>query len=226
MSIWYLCPSARPVEEASACLKAWLEFGCEVMVLRQGPKLWIPKVVEYPATFYAGWGISNNRLLQTVRQIDVRASWFIFGGDDYWPDPCWSAEEVRVTTESHFGGTLGVMQPTGDRYGDGYIDTAAASPWVGLEFAQRAYEGHGPFCAEYHHFYADTELQDVATALECFWQRPDIKQEHKHWSRYGIAKPDFADELYTAYWEKDEALYRYRKAAGFTGHRLLSKGSL
>lgn len=224
MSIWYLCPSARPAEEACKCLEAWLEFGCQVMVLRQGERLGMHFVAEYPVSFYAGWAVSNNHLLRTAEQFDPDASWFIFGGDDYWPDPAWDAEEVKTTIESHFGGTLGVMQPTGDRYGNGYIDTAAASPWIGREFADRAYEGNGPFRQDYHHFYADTELQDVATLLECFWQRPDIKQEHKHWSRYGIVKPDFADELYASYWERDEALYCSRKAVGFPGHRLLSKG--
>ena len=115
------------------------------------------------------------------------------------------------------------MQPTGDRYGEGYIDTAAASPWIGREFAVRAYGGHGPFRDEYHHFYADTELQQVALKLRCFWQRPDITQEHKHWSRFGNNKPEFADDLYSLYWDRDEALYKARQAAGFSGHELREK---
>lgn len=223
MSVWYLCPSARPRREAEACLQAWLDFGCRVMVIREGEPLILP-ISQYMVSYYAGWAVSNNHLIRTAIMADSKANWFVLGGDDYWPEPSDTANIISYQCSDHFMGTLGVMQPTGDRYGDGYIDDAAASPWIGKEFAQRSYNGHGPFRDEYFHLYADTELQAVATKLGCFWQRPDIKQEHKHWSRVGNPKPPFAEDLYNLYGPRDKALYEARLGTGFPGHQLREKG--
>ncbi len=217
MSVWYLCPSARPKAEAEACLQAWLDFGCRIMILRQGELLDLP-IMQYPVSFYAGWAVSNNHLARTVMQYSKSAKWLIFGGDDYWPDRG-SAIITGYQCTGYFGGTLGVMQPTGDRYNNGYIDTACASPWIGREFCQRAYNGHGPFRDEYFHLYADTELQQVATRLGLFWQRQDIKQEHKHWTR-GIGTAALPSDLYTFSEAKDKALYEARLALQFPGHAL------
>jgi len=222
MSVWYLCPSARPRREAESCLQAWLDFGCRVMIIRQGEPLVLP-IYQYPVDFYAGWAVSNNHLIKTVLSIDMHVDWFVCGGDDYWPDEHFDSHLVANQCREYFKGTLGVMQPTGDRYGDGYIDTAAASPWIGREFAERSYSGHGPFRDEYFHLYADTELQQVATKLGVFGQRPDIKQEHKHWSRMGNPKPLFADDLYNIYGPRDKALYESRRGTGFPGHALRRK---
>lgn len=217
MSIWYLCPSARPKEEAEKCFQAWLDFGVQVMILRQGVPLDLP-ISQYKVGFYAGWAVSNNHLIRTAMQADSRSNWFILGGDDYYPDLTKNAHQVMMECQEHFGGTFGVMQPTGDRYGDGYIDTAAASPWIGLEFCQRVYNGRGPMFEDYYHLYADTELQKVAEIYGRFWQRQDIKQEHKHWSRYGNARPKYAEDLYGHYQERDKALYEARASANFPGH--------
>ncbi len=220
MPVWFVCPSARPKAEATACINAWLEFGCKVMLLREGEPLDLP-IYQYPVAFYSGWAVSNNHLIKTAMSIDKWADWFVCGSDDYWPDLRTNADQVLYECNYHFGGTLGVMQPTGDRYNEGYIDDAAASPWIGREFAERSYNGHGPFRDEYHHFYADTELQQVALNLGCFWQRRDIMQEHKHWTRYGVEKPEFAEALYANYWDKDESLYKARQGTGFPGHQLV-----
>ena len=44
--------------------------------------------------------------------------------------------------------TFGVMQPTGDRWGErngiATIDRIAGSPWMGREFCRRMYHGSGP----------------------------------------------------------------------------------
>ncbi len=218
MSVWYLCPSARPKEE---CLQAWLDFGARVMILRQGEPLGMRLVHEYPVDYYAGWAASNNNLMRTAQAADAGACWFVFGGDDYWPDPRTTANEVQFECNMHFGGTLGVMQPTGDRYNNGYIDTAAASPWIGEEFCQRAYQGRGPFFEDYHHFYADTELQKVAERANCFWQRPDIYQEHRHWQRGTAPIPSYVPEIYGATYYTAMALYHGRVMAGFPGSALL-----
>lgn len=215
MAVWYCTPSARPKEEAEACFSKWLEFGCKVIIMREGPALELP-IVQYPVSFYSGYPISCNTLIKMARVIDQSAEWFILGGDDYYPDMRLKANEVADECDAHFGGTFGVMQPTGDRYGNGYIDTAAASPWIGKEFCNRAYSGYGPLHAGYHHLYADTELQAVAQLHGVFWQRLDIKQEHKHWSRYGNVKPDYADGLYAGS-QIDQSLYEFRKEQDFPG---------
>ncbi len=223
MSVWYVCPSSRPKAEAEDCLQAWLDFGCRVMILREGEALDLP-IYQYPVSFYSGWAVSNNHLIRTAMSIDKQAHWFVCGGDDYWPDTAWGSHFISRECLHHFGGTLGVMQPTGDRYQDGYIDTAAASPWIGREFAQRAYNGHGPFRDDYFHLYADTELQQVALKLGVFWQRPDIKQEHKHWSR-GMGTQALSTNNYAFSEERDRTLYEVRLATGFAGYHLASEGA-
>ncbi len=167
MSVWYLCPSARPKAEAEACLQAWLDFGCRVMILRQGEPLELP-ITQYPVTFYPGCAVSENNLIRTAMNIDERADWFVLGGDDYWPDLTKSMWQIALECTQHFCGTFGVMQPTGDRYNEGYIDTAAASPWIGIDFCKRAYQGRGPKFEDYYHLYADTELQKVAQIYNYF----------------------------------------------------------
>jgi hypothetical protein len=189
------------------------------MILRQGEPLDLP-IIQYPVLFYSGWAVSNNHLLKTAKMMDDRSDWFAFGGDDYYPDLTVSANQVAYESTFHFNGTLGVMQPTGDRYGGGYIDTSAASPWIGKEFAERAYQGRGPFFEDYYHLYADTELQKVAEIYNVFWQRRDINQEHKHWSRPGIVKPTYADDLYMISEGRDKRLYEARSMANFPGHPL------
>jgi hypothetical protein len=127
--------------------------------------------------------------------------------------------------------TLGVTQPTGDRWGEkngeATIDRIAGSPWMGREFCRRMYHGSGPMYNGYYHNFADEELQCVAQKLGVFWQRRDLIQEHRHWARprgdwrdapewaKKINDPRFSD------WDKSKALFAARKAAGFPGHEPL-----
>jgi len=93
--------------------------------------------------------------------------------------------------------TFGVMQPTGDRWGDdayarakwpdapAMIDRICGSPWMGREFCLRINQGQGPLWMEYHHNWADEELQNVAIKYGCFWQRRDLTHYHNHARRKG-----------------------------------------
>lgn len=130
----------------------------------------------------------------------------------------WSARAAEVYS------TFGVMQPTGDPWSDHMgriIERIAGSPFLGREWCLRANQGAGPLWPEYTHCYADEELQNVATALGVFWQRPDLTHAHENWARAtGDAKdmPEFlADANSPQHWAKFGALFRARKAAGFPG---------
>ena len=196
-------------------------------------------------TEYQGYAKTTNRLIWDVMQRpDTRFA--VIGGDDVFPDVTKRADEIAqeceqwygtLTREVDFPGdfpgpTFGVMQPTGDRWGDKqgpYIERVAGSAWIGREFALRAYGGNGPLWPEYQHMYADEELQLVAQKLGVFWQRPDLTQIHQHWGRpregetMGLSErmPDFLKEANSgAHWKKYRAIFEARKAAGFPGHEV------
>ena len=90
--------------------------------------------------------------------------------------------------------TFGVMQPTGDRWLEdhyraqfpdepAHIDRICGSPWIGREFARRAYHGNGPWWPEFWHMYNDEHLQAVSKKLGILWQRRDLSHMHNHWAR-------------------------------------------
>lgn len=217
MSVWYCTPSARPKAEAEAVFRLWLDHGVKLCILRQGDPLDLPNCTQFLADRYHGLPICTNLLMKTAAGMDQEAQWFAFGGDDYLPDPNLHASWIADDCTKHFAGTFGVMQPTGDRYGNGYIDTAAASAWIGRDFVLKSYGGSGPLYTGYHHLYCDTELQHVATMQGVFQQRQDITQEHKHWSRPGNVKPAFADSIYGFNADNDRALFIQRQLNRFPG---------
>jgi len=128
--------------------------------------------------------------------------------------------------------TLGVMQPTGDRYAGGQIDRICGSAWIGREFATRAYRGNGPLWPGYTHMFVDEELQEVAKKYGVLWQRPDLTQLHMQYCRESAAIDSPAKEAkppdhithdgYTSeHWEKYQKIFNERKADGFPGSELL-----
>lgn len=240
MSVWFCVPSIRP---NGGTIPLWKEMGYRVAVLRQGEP--IDCEVQIPTGEYKGWAPSVNILAQWVVEHDPKAEWIVSGGDDYEPDMSASPELIALECCNHFYATtmkhetFGVMQPTGDRWGDtmasrmqyggnrgAYIDRIAGSPWFGREWVQRAYQGKGPMCGEYFHMYADEELQEVATKLGVYWQRRDLIQLHAHWGRRSgdefanIADcPEFLHPVNTSqHWHESQKLFTERKAAGWPGH--------
>lgn len=230
-------------------------------------------------TRYQGWARSVNLLVAMVLAMDEGAEWIVTGGDDYWPDPNRKADEIAAECSEHFarlnqpgqtvditgsgGGsdwqsqaqsferchTFGVMQPTGDRWGErpcrnatchlaGYhvqscmygatIERVAGSPWMGREFCRRMYHGGGPMYNGYHHNFADEELQRVAQQLGVFWQRRDLLQEHRHVARtdphWDRKAPQWRLDINHpehSDWNRSKRLFAARAAAGFPGHEPL-----
>lgn len=247
MSVWLCIPSKRPVAEANACFQAWQEKGYKVAIARERDDGFTIADQQLVVSGYQGWPRSTNLLINAMMAFDASAEWFIAGGDDYFPDPSKPAEEIAEECVEHFHGTnlrpeqtiheaaqlatFGVMQPTGDRWGErngeATIDRIAGSPWLGREFCRRMYHGTGPLYNGYFHNFADEELQNVALNLGVFWQRRDLVHEHRHWARprgdwrdapewaHKINNPEQSD------WHKSKALFAARKAAGFPGHEPL-----
>lgn len=235
MSVWFAIPSARPVEEVARCVAEWQAHGYRVALLRQG--VLVPEVdLQAPTEKYLGWAKSTNILAHEIILRDPDAEWIVGGGDDYLPDSNHIAEEVARECTTYFGGTFGIMQPTGDRWGEdeawarerypdapAYIDRIAGSPWMGREWCQCAYGGRGPLWAEYYHMFADEELQHVAIRLGVFWQRRDLVQRHNHWMREHGAVPDFLKPVNTQdHWSKSRELFYARKSCGFPDHQPMS----
>lgn len=227
-----MIPSKRPLAEANACLDAWQERGYKTAVLREDADGRTCAYFQGKVAQYLGWARSVNLLVAAAMAANSDAEWFVSGGDDYWPDPNKTADEIARECREYFmktplhdnpenlktynpkivAPTFGVMQPTGDRWGEAAckacvggaiedlrsengcpscggsgvsatIDRIAGSPWMGREFCRRMYHGSGPMYNGYHHNFADEELQNVAQKLGVFWQRRDLIQEHRHWAR-------------------------------------------
>lgn len=250
MSVWLAIPSIRPRAEVEPILKLWIERGYKIALLRQGEPIG-GLDLEIPTGEYLGWARSTNIMAKRIMEEDPEMTFTVGGGDDYEPDLAHTAEEIAEVLCETFGDpaitftgsadrrevhpTFGVMQPTGDRWGDdpaarahwgadrgAYIDRICGSPWMGREWCRRAYQGNGPMFAGYHHFYADEELQEVSARLGVLWQRRDLTQTHRHWGR----KPGGADEEDVPAWYRERvspdwgpagALFAERKAAGFPG---------
>lgn len=243
--VWLCIPSARPSAEVAARMAKWTDRGYLIALHRDGPddtnRLKYHLCMSSP---YPGYALAVNRLIQQVMRCDLHADWFVTGGDDVDPDPTKTADEIasectdsfcsRITgLHDHRMDTFGVMQPTGDRWGDrqgAYIDRVAGSPWIGREFARRAYGGNGPYWPEYTHMGVDEELQAVATKLGVFWQRPDLIHMHDHWGRPRPGEligqrsrmPAFLEEANSpAEWRRYKELFAARAAAGFPGSEVI-----
>jgi hypothetical protein len=238
MSVWYCIPSARPPRQTEPVLRAWQERGYKTA-------LWVDHFAHVPVCdrphdvvmsgAYPGYAAAVNSLTREVLRFDISAEWLVTGGDDIYPDPNCTAEEIAMQCSQHFGSTFGVMQPTGDRWGDNekhlgargsaYIDRVAGSPWMGSEFCRRMYQGNGPLYEGYFHMGEDEELQAIATKLGVLWQRPDLTHYHDHCLRAradAADRPAFLERAYSAVeWKKYKQLFAERQAAGFPGHEPL-----
>jgi hypothetical protein len=242
MSVWLCIPSARPPEEAEKVLKLWRERGYKIHLWRDPDGQGKPECDLITVGIYPGYAHAVNCLVQWTMQLKPDAQWFVTGGDDVEPDMNHSAEEIARECGEYFWkqhimkpgwkhaslvySTFGVMQPTGDKWGDRqgpYIERVCGSPWMGREFCRRMYQGKGPLCEEYFHMFEDEELQHVATKLGVLWQRPDLIHLHNHWGRKRGMVEDMPPFLEKANLEMGKArrLFQERQAAGFPGHEPL-----
>lgn len=260
MSVWLCVPSKRQPEEAEKCLKLWRERGYRIALFCDSPASAEDRSVDVILSperlyinAYPGYSQASNALVNHALSIDPKCDWVVLGGDDMEPDLNHTAEEIARECSRYFdrinindaaqwkrpyiGGyaaTFGVMQPTGDRYGEdarsreiygpdraAYSDRVCGSPWIGREFALRINQGRGPLWPEYFHMFEDQELFDVASNLGVLWQRRDLIHYHHHWARArGRSEdmPEFLREVNSQkHWRESKAIYDRRKAAGFPG---------
>jgi hypothetical protein len=179
---WLAIPSARPAHEANEALRVWRDRGYGIALWRESEHdAPIHDVLMWSAT-YPGYAAAMNALAKHVIGMDAECEWVIAGGDDTLPDER-RADEIAAECTAHFGGTLGVMQPTGDRWAGGSIDRIAGSPWMGREWCLRANGGVGPLWPEFTHMFVDQCLQETATRCGKFWQRRDVTHMHRHYLR-------------------------------------------
>ena len=136
---------------------------------------------------YPGYASATNTIIGHVFQNVPEATWCVAGGDDTDPDPNWHPDHIALQLEAHFGGTFGVMQPTGDRWADGSIDLIAGSPWIGREWARRAHRGTGALCHRFFHMCVDNAAQYAAEREGVYLRRPDLMHRHNHFCRVGEA---------------------------------------
>lgn len=257
-SVWVCIPSARPPAEVKVWAKAWIERGYKIALWRDEPPSTFPVDLVLHSSEYPGYAKVVNHLVAQVRALDSTAStaeWFVIGGDDVFPDPNHTAEEIARECREHFlearseelgmvtaqrreeFATFGVMQPTGDRWGENpnhpredmrsaYIDRVAGSAWLGREFCKRVNQGNGPLWPEYKHMFVDEELRHVAVKLGIYWERRDLTHLHQHAGRrrdYDVTMiPEHLKKWTTGaegqkHWNESEAIFFKRRAAGFPG---------
>lgn len=227
MEIWIALPSANPAK-AKATVAAWSSRGYRTAFLLNGPAFDAPLDADLVVreSVYRGWGNSINHLATLIDAPIV-----VGIGDDMLPDPNLDAQTIGRQFIGRFPDTFGVMQPTGDRWGEGkngaLSDRICGSPWMGRAFIERWNGGKGPFWSEYYHFYADEEMHDVTLAAGILWQRRDLAHHHEHWMRPGGSgkRPEYMTTAHQR-WNEDKAVFQRRKAAGFPGHQAKAAGGV
>lgn len=173
---------------------------------------------------WEGYPKAVNRLCKYVLRQWTETLVCCSGGDDIEPDPTHSPEEIqRWFLDAMAGkdvGTYGILQPTGDIWADSQgriIERIAGSPWMGRDWILKSYGGNGPISEDYWHYFEDEALQRAAQMQGVFWQRPDIIQQHNHWTRDRRAGPQRPAFLLKAQqmWESDQKAFARHLANGF-----------
>ena len=211
MSVWYAIPSAR---QDGGTIPAWSQAGYKVAVFVDPGSTTQADLIltgEYP-----GYANAVNAMCKEILTRWPDTEWIVTGGDDITPDPR-NPDEIAAECTEHFGGTFGIMQPTGDRWAGGSIDRICGSPWMGAEWCRRMYGGNGPLWHGWRHMWVDEELQNVAQGLGVLWQRPDLTHEHFHWHRTGEPEPEHLKDKNLTY-NSDKPLFQQRMRDGFPGH--------
>lgn len=216
MNIWFCIPSICP-ERAARTLPEWKARGYRIAVAIDHDAdvdPYLPLVDHIQEVDYIGYGDAVNHLAREVMDHHG-ADIIVTGGDDHHPDPNHSAAHIAAGFAQRFPDLVGVMQPTGDGFpGNRH---AATSPWIGSGFIRSTYGGHGPFHPGYFHFNVDCELREVAIAMDCYWERPDLSHQHDHWSRErGAKRPAHLTRAHSED-PRDKALLLKRRAERYPG---------
>lgn len=240
-NVYVVFPTCN-VPRAEACAQRWWERGYGVGLLvntgwgSTAHSRWLyPRGNHWPTGWqsseadapYDGYYASQNTLAR------LAVEWFeadavVCAGDDMDPDDKHLPVEILESARCRYPDGLWVLQPCGDDAGKDRAGTPAAaricgSPWLSPAYIRRGYGGAGPYpaapLAPYKHLFGDEELWHVAKLLEILWLRPDLRQEHLHYSFGKSAKQPYASTI-SSYWEHDKAIFEKRRAEGFPGHGL------
>ena len=236
MSVWLTIPSARPAAEAGPIIDLWRRQGYHIALWRERARadgyavhadITRPGESDDP---YSGYARAVNDLVEIVLATDKECTFCVIGGDDVEPDLAHTARQIELECLDYFAAlhqsndrtTYGVVQPTGDRWGDSrgaYIDRICGSAWLGREFCQRANQGRGPLHPEFFHMHVDECLQEYAHMLGILWQRRDLIQLHRHWGRDGDRSkmPEFLKFVNSReHWDESKALLTRLKSERFS----------
>jgi hypothetical protein len=222
MSVWFAIPSARPVVEVNACTAKWRAKGYKIALWRDKDESPEPlaDLLLVGTSPYPGYAATVNILAKHVLAMDADCNWVCTAGDDTEPDQRDPAE-IAVECTAHFGGTFGVMQPTGDPFAGRCIERIAGSPWLGRDWCFRAHDSEGPFYAAFTHMFGDEALKGIAEKLGVYWPRPDLTHFHNHFTRVGDESkhsnvPDHLKWCNSPqHWAEAQALFNRLKASGF-----------
>jgi len=211
--VWFAIPvAASEVWRASETFARWCERGYRCAALIDNGSRPDNAALTIGVNDYRGWSWAVNRLASALMSQGV--DWIVTGGADVWPDPDRTAPEIAAECEQRFGGTYGVMQPTGDKWGASHERKACVSPWIGREWCEQAYGNGKPLHEGYAHYYADGELMDLAAMRSRLWWRDDLCQFHDHYLRRHEQTPEHLQR-----WQQtvrpSRELYERRKAMGF-----------
>ena len=219
--VWFALPSAN-LYMAKKTFPIWKQLGYKIAVIcpdkytREYSSLVDLMITESEIGGYRGWPHAVNHLSKVLTQYDI----IIAGGDDMYPDPNYEAHQLRLQFVRHFGGTCGVMQPYGDKFGSMAYDTCeqiCGSAWLGKEFRDRINNNNGPLWHEYWHMYADTELYQIAKKYNYLWVREDLSQYHEHRTRDKKNNNNFRPTIPPNNTAIAKKMYDNRKLLGFPG---------
>ena len=212
LNIWYAIPSINE-ERCNKSFDKWKEMGYKTCALLDRGVQWQPKhadMILYTPGVYEGYYRSFIHMAKTIgRDADI----IITGGDDIFPEPNKSAQEIGRECLARYPDGLFIMQPTGDAMPG--VDRICASPWFGKGWLERGYQGKFPVWHEYIAFFGDQELKEVSERLNVLWQRSDLCQYHDHWTRVGGPQKTDYQTRNDAHWKHDENIYKKRKMSRF-----------
>lgn len=223
VTTWLTFPSKKPVTEAQACIDLWRSRGYRIGIWRDTCDPPVERAEVQLTGDYPGYYAAVNAIIREILAVAADPEWIVAAGDDMDPDPTKTADEIAAECTTHFSGTFGVMQPTGDRWGSGarvYAEHICGSPWIGQDFARRMYGERGPYHEGYFHNFGDEEIMNVAVRLGVLWQRSDIAQYHHHWGREQRPMPRYLKRANDGF-RSEQQIFLSRKARGFPGHEPL-----
>lgn len=240
-AVWLCIPSARP---DGGTARLWKARGYRVALQRDPGAPQLPEdcfdfIWEHE---WDGYPRAVNRLCREVIKQWPETLVCVTGGDDIEPDPsqdpwCIQYAFVNMVSYRQYGSkglpmpmdapTYAVMQPTGDPWADSQgriIERIAGSPWFGRQWIERANGGQGPLNESFYHFFVDEHCQRAAQMQGVFWQRPDIVQMHRHWTRdfkeggrqgKRPVRPEHLKKA-QAMWDADKRVFEECKARNFS----------